>query len=65
MIVQGGAGASGSAGDADGGDLFLRAGTGYGTGDNGLIMMDNLPTGDPSVAGALWNNSGVLTISAG
>jgi len=24
-----------------------------------------LPTSDPSVAGQLWNNSGVVTVSAG
>lgn len=24
-----------------------------------------LPTSDPAVAGALWNNSGVVTVSAG
>lgn len=27
--------------------------------------MPNLPTSDPTVAGRLWNNSGVLTVSAG
>ena len=29
------------------------------------VIMTNLPTSDPSVAGQLWNNSGVLNISAG
>lgn len=29
------------------------------------ISMANLPTADPAVAGRLWNNSGVLTVSAG
>lgn len=29
------------------------------------VDMPNLPTSDPGVAGRLWNNSGVLTISAG
>lgn len=29
------------------------------------IIFNSLPTSDPSVAGALWNNSGVLNISAG
>ena len=29
------------------------------------ITMDGLPTSDPSIAGDLWNNSGVLTVSAG
>jgi hypothetical protein len=29
------------------------------------VIMANLPTSDPSVAGQLWNNAGVLNISAG
>jgi len=29
------------------------------------VIMSNLPTSDPGVAGQLWNNSGVLNISAG
>ena len=29
------------------------------------VNMANLPTSDPSVAGRLWNNSGVVTVSAG
>ena len=29
------------------------------------VMMPNLPTSDPSVAGQLWNSSGDLKISAG
>ena len=29
------------------------------------IMMANLPTSDPSVAGQLWNDSGTLKVSAG
>lgn len=32
---------------------------------NGTIIMSNLPTADPTNAGQLWNNSGVLTVSAG
>jgi len=30
-----------------------------------VIIMDNLPTSDPLNAGQLWNNAGVLTVSAG
>lgn len=30
-----------------------------------VIKMPNLPTSNPSVAGQLWNNSGVLSVSAG
>ena len=33
------------------------------TGD--VVMMANLPTSDPSNAGQLWSNSGVITLSAG
>lgn len=33
------------------------------TGTN--LIVTGLPTADPSVAGALWTNSGVLTRSAG
>ena len=29
------------------------------------VFLPNLPTSDPSVAGQLWSNSGVVTISAG
>ena len=29
-----------------------------------VVKMTNLPTSDPGVTGQLWNNSGVLTISA-
>lgn len=30
-----------------------------------LIKFTNLPTANPNVAGAIWSNSGVLTVSAG
>ena len=29
------------------------------------VIMANLPTSDPSVVGQLWNNAGVLNVSAG
>ena len=29
------------------------------------IIISDLPTADPTVAGQLWSNSGVLTVSAG
>ena len=32
---------------------------------DGNVIMTGLPTSDPVVAGALWSNSGVLTVSAG
>lgn len=31
----------------------------------GTVILSGLPTSDPSVAGAIWSNSGVLTVSAG
>lgn len=31
----------------------------------GTVILSNLPTADPQVAGQLWNNLGVLTVSAG
>lgn len=33
--------------------------------NGGTIILPNLPTSDPAVAGQLWNNAGVLTVSAG
>jgi hypothetical protein len=65
LVLRGGVGASASSGEANGGNVTIRGGAGYGTGRNGLVIMDNLPTANPLVAGALWNNSGVLSISAG
>jgi len=32
---------------------------------SGKLIVANIPTADPHVAGALWANVGVLTISAG
>lgn len=62
--ITAGSGASASAGNAHGGNLYVRGGTGYGTGHDGYVIMDNLPTADPLVSGALWNDSGTLKISA-
>jgi hypothetical protein len=31
----------------------------------GTVIMLDLPTADPHVLGQLWNDSGVLTVSAG
>lgn len=30
-----------------------------------LTLVDNIPTADPEVAGQLWNDNGVLKVSAG
>lgn len=32
---------------------------------SGAVIFSGLPTSDPSVAGQLWSNVGVLTVSAG
>lgn len=32
---------------------------------SGAVTLSGLPTSDPLVAGQLWNDSGVLTVSAG
>jgi len=34
-------------------------------GTNSVVILSDLPTSDPSVAGQLWSDSGVLTVSAG
>lgn len=32
---------------------------------SGIVKFTGLPTSDPAVAGQLWSNAGVLTVSAG
>ena len=32
---------------------------------SGTIILSGLPTANPNVAGQIWSNSGVLTVSAG
>lgn len=32
---------------------------------SGAVVLSGLPTSDPAVAGQLWSNAGVLTVSAG
>lgn len=57
-------GTSATAGsNANGGNVAIQAGSGDGTGTNGLIILNNLPTSDPGVTGALWNDSGTLKVS--
>lgn len=36
-----------------------------GTINGGTVILPNLPIADPLVVGQLWNNAGVLTVSAG
>ena len=35
------------------------------TASGSVIKLTGLPTSDPNVAGAIWSNTGVLTVSAG
>ncbi len=35
------------------------------TASGSVIILSGLPTADPLVAGRLWSNSGVVTVSAG
>lgn len=32
---------------------------------SGTVTLSGLPTANPAVAGQLWNNAGVVTVSAG
>ena len=32
---------------------------------SGTVILSGLPVADPNVAGQIWSNSGVLTVSAG
>jgi hypothetical protein len=34
-------------------------------GTNSVVVIADLPTSDPTNAGQLWSNSGVVTVSAG
>lgn len=49
---------------ADGGSIELGADVTI-TVSGTDVVIAGLPTSDPSVAGALWSDSGVLTLSAG
>lgn len=59
-----------SVGDGNrGGDITIAPGTAtngsISAGRRGLVIIPNLPTADPHVVNALWNDAGVLTVSAG
>ena len=45
--------------------VFSIAKTGTVTVNTAVVMMGSLPGSDPLVAGQLWSNSGVVTVSAG
>lgn len=66
VTIRGGNGASAATtAAANGGDVILTPGLAYGTGARGRIILSFLPTSDPAVAGAIWNDGGALKISAG
>lgn len=48
-----------------GGDELIVASGGQVTVESGGKVIVSLPTADPHVAGQFWNNSGVVTVSAG
>lgn len=52
------------AGSAIGGNVVLAAGSSS-DGAPGNVIIEAIPTSNPGVAGAVWSNLGVLTISAG
>jgi hypothetical protein len=48
------------------GDVIIgpgMAGLPGGSGGSGSLIVQNIPTSDPSIEGALWDNLGILTIS--
>jgi hypothetical protein len=66
LTVSGPSALAGAGSNQTGGNLVLQAGLkATGGGANGLIILNNIPTSDPVVLGALWNSSGTLMISAG
>jgi hypothetical protein len=65
VTFKAGNGASSSLGNAHGGNLILGGGIGYGTGHNGYVVLADIPTSNPMVAGAIWNLAGVLQLSSG
>lgn len=46
-------------------DGTITKGKSVGITDDGVIKLANLPTSDPAVADQLWNDAGVLKVSAG
>jgi hypothetical protein len=47
------------------GGKIVIGGVTFAVDDDGQMVLTGLPTTDPGVAGALYSNSGVLTVSAG
>lgn len=44
----------------DAGDIQLQLGNGIGTGRNGNLIVQNIPTTDPNITDSLWVNNGVV-----
>jgi len=64
LYLRGGGGSSAaSTAAANGGDVVIRGGTATGTGNNGHIMMDQIPSSDPGVPGAIYRTAGALMVS--
>lgn len=57
------AGGSAMGGDSDGGSISITPGLASGVGSPGFIFVQNLPSGDPGVPGAIYQVGGVLMIS--
>jgi len=65
-VGPGSSGASGQIQIADGNGAFASDPTFYFLqGDGWTSLRCNWPTTDPAIAGALWNNNGVLNVSNG
>lgn len=58
------AGAAGG-GASKAGDIYLSPGAADGGAQRGYLVLENIPTSDPGVENAVWNDGGTLKISAG
>ncbi len=57
-------GGNATAGNTNGGDIILAPGLKNGAGRNGQFLFQTLPTTDPAVTDAAWNDRGVVTLSS-
>lgn len=58
-------GGNGTESGHNGGDVYIQPGFGVSGSGSGHLVLNNIPTADPHLVGAVWNSSGVLHISAG
>ena len=63
LKLEGGNAYDGGATNRDGGDVIVTGGDPANSGSRGNIILENLPTSNPGVTGALWNDAGTLKIS--